>query len=136
MIDVLKSLPPGQYWYLASPYTHYPAGRTEAWTEVCAVAAKLMANGIDLFCPIAHGHAIERNRTCHLPPEHEFWMARNLPMMQHAHGIIVALMHTWVASRGVRAEMEYFAERHRPIAYYNPTTQGVFLLERDGVDQA
>ena len=95
------------YWYLATPYTSYPYGRNEAYHEACRAVAHCNKVGLEVFSPIVHSHPIEVLCT----QDHAYWMARDKPFMDHAHGLIIVKMKGWEESKGIAAERELFKDR-------------------------
>ncbi len=109
----------GVFFYLASPYSKYPGGVEAAFNEACVNAAMLMAEGIPIFCPIAHTHPLD----AYIPREkstHAFWMKADRWAVQLAHGIIVLEMDGWQDSLGVRHEIKCFQEALKPIIPMTP----------------
>src|SRR5574343_1954935 len=91
--------------YLASPYSHPdPAVRERRFEEVCRVASELMERGEAVFCPIAPSHAIHVRRA--LPETYEFWMAMDLPILQHCSKVKVLMLDGWQTSKGVTREIQ------------------------------
>ena len=85
------------FWYLASPYTHFPEGREAAYTLAVDTTAALLRAGVPVFSPIVHTH----------PPavagdlqqaSHEFWVGVDQPMMDAAGGIVVLFAPSWEKS--------------------------------------
>ncbi len=108
-----------RYWYLASPYAKYKDGREAAFRDISGIAAKFLIEGIPVFCPIAHSHAIatigEMKQV-----DHEFWMSCDLPFLNRAIGLIVAQLPGWQESRGVTEEIGFAKGIGIPIFPYNP----------------
>lgn len=113
------------YSYLASPYSvKHPISahqalllRLKRYERVCKMAAELMKNGENIFCPIAHSHAIE---TIGMPGEiygQDFWLKQDFSVLQHAKELIVFKMDGWDKSSGVAAEIEFAKENNIPIRY-------------------
>lgn len=46
------------YWYLASPYSKYPAGIEAAFQDICKQTALLIRHKIPVYSPIAHTHPV------------------------------------------------------------------------------
>lgn len=111
--------------YLASPYTNPddPADRLYCelrFAEACAGAAKLMARGMAIFCPIAHSHPV----AAYLPAEqrcsHQFWLAQDFAVLAQAEELIVLKLHQWERSYGIQQEI-IFAKKHGiPVLYLDP----------------
>lgn len=91
--------------YLASPYAHPdPDVREQRFDEVCRIAGALMATGHQVFCPIAHTHAIQSRYA--LPRTWEFWREQDLPLLAACDWLVVAAMDGWQDSVGVKAEIQ------------------------------
>lgn len=106
-----------KYIYLASPYSHpCPAVRVARFEVACRMAARLMDAGAVIFCPIAHSHAIaEVTGKKHM--NHEFWMRQDLPLLEHASGLIVLQLDGWLDSKGVNEEIEFALKHQIPVKY-------------------
>ena len=100
-------------WYLASPYSKYPAGREQAFRDVSRVALELIERGVNVFAPIAHSHPIETAGTATQSPD--FWLKLDEQFMKNCVGMIVACLPGWEASYGVNYELRHFAEAEKPI---------------------
>ncbi len=116
-LDLARSYP--GYWYLASPYSKYPAGIHVAFVDVCRHAAWLIRHGVRIYCPIAHTHPIATFGNID-PYDHKIWMPVDLPFMQGACGMIVDTMQLWADSYGINIEIEQFTADHKPIMYFDP----------------
>lgn len=105
------------FWYLASPYTNYPAGKNRAFTDVSVVGARLLAENVAVFCPIAQGHVLEAAGQRSLVNKAEaFWLETvDEPLMRASVGMILACMDGWEKSSGVGYELRHFAEAGKPI---------------------
>jgi hypothetical protein len=99
-------------WYLATPYTNFPAGVEAASELACREAGRLLDAGIKVFCPIAHFHAIRRVIG---PRPHAFWLDADQPFMDAARGLIVLHAEGWQDSVGILAEIACFREAGKPI---------------------
>ena len=107
------------YWYLASPYSKYPAGLEAAFQEVCRQTALLIRHGIPVYSPIAHTHPIAIHGGMD-PLDHGIWLPADLPLMRAAHGLIVCQMATWDQSYGIGEEIKEFTKLGLPIIYMEP----------------
>jgi hypothetical protein len=118
------------YWYLATPYTKYKAGREAAYEDASKQAALLLASGVHVYCPIAHTHPI----SLYTPPEldtHETWLALDHQFMVNAAGLIVCELDGWQESRGVLEEIETFKRAGKPIVHMLPgQVPGHFIGQR------
>lgn len=99
--------------YLASPYSKWENKDTAA--EIVAKAAAILMNdGLVIYSPISHGHAVAKYG---LPYTWEFWKAQCQPMIDAAVAIIVLQMDGWEDSVGVTYEIEEFKKAGKPIVY-------------------
>lgn len=105
---------PGGLWYLASPYSKYPAGREQAFRDVSAIAGKLIDKGVNVFAPITHSHPIETALKGDPKPA-DFWLKFDEYFMKNCVGMIVACLPGWESSYGVNYELRHFAEAEKPI---------------------
>ena len=102
--------------YLASPYSHLdPEVMERRFLDVCKVAAKLMSEGVFVFCPIAHTHpmAVAGN----LPREFDFWEKYDRVVLGQCKKLIVVKMPGWDISKGVQAEINIATEIGIPVEY-------------------
>lgn len=102
--------------YLASPYTHDdPAERVKRYEAACKCAARLMHEGVPVFSPIAHSHAIEQHFA--KPEGFNFWMQQDIPILVCASKMIVLMLDGWQASKGVTRELEVARTFCIPVEY-------------------
>jgi len=102
------------FHYLATPYSRFPAGLEEAHRQACLAAAECFREGLVVFSPIAHSHAIAF--VGGLGGDYETWQHCAEAMMAAA-GLIVVMMEGWEASVGIEAEIQWFRRAGKPIAY-------------------
>jgi hypothetical protein len=112
-IDELRSWPLS---YLATPYSLHPIGHEAAFTSACGITAKLMQMGVSVYSPIVHMHHVALYGDFD-PVDHEFWTRINRPMIELAHGLIVAKIWGWEQSRGIEQEIRDFTDADKPIVY-------------------
>jgi hypothetical protein len=107
--------------YLASPYTHYFAGRDKAFSHAAKISARLRSAGLFIYSPIVHLHPLT---TCHDldPLDLTLWYPHNHVMMERCDCLIVAHMEGWDTSDGVKSEIEYFKKMDKPIFDLDPVT--------------
>ncbi len=115
-IDFLRDIPQDEYWYLASPYSKYPAGLERAFQVVAAGAAVLIKNDIKVYSPIAHTHPIAIYGKMD-PLDHKIWLPADEPFMRRAYGLLVYKMVTWEDSYGIGIEIKDFKEAGKPIVH-------------------
>ena len=102
--------------YLACPYSH-PEGLVRAErAQIAARAAEfLMREGVAVFCPIVHGHAIEREtRTEH---DDAFWRIQDAPFIVACHALVILGLDGWRESKGVIWESAVAFEHNIPILF-------------------
>ena len=110
--------------YLATPYTLYHAGIDVAYEDACRLSARLLLDGVKIFSPIVHSHAIAEHGNLD-PLDHSFWLPINESTMQASDALLVAKMVGWENSFGVSHEIEWFTERGKPVHYLDPVTLAV-----------
>jgi hypothetical protein len=101
------------YWYLASPYEHYPYGHDRATLDVAQIAANLVERGIVVFASIVHSHHLVSHLSRKLT--HQEWLNFDVPFLDAAVGLIVAKMPDWHNSKCVQFEMSYMHKRRKPV---------------------
>lgn len=106
----------GGVWYLASPYSTYPAGWEAACRDVACVAASLLHHKVLVFSPITHSHPIGLVGSVK-PDDLPAWEALDRPFMEMAVGCIVAMLPNWQNSTGVSNEVRWFVEQNKPLIY-------------------
>lgn len=108
------------YWYLATPFTLYPAGHAEAWLLACREAGRYIKAGIPVFSPIVHSYPIAL--ICNIPADdQQLWLSADLPFMHAACGLIICTAEGWRESKGIAVEVDYFKSADRPVSFFPPT---------------
>lgn len=116
------------YWYLATPYTKWWAGRDDAAQEACLIAGGLIKRGVPVYSPIAHCHVI--GLACEMDMgDAEMWLTAERPMADRAHGILIAKLIGWQHSHGVTKEREWFDYAGKPAWLLDPTKWTIESLE-------
>lgn len=115
------------YWYLATPYKLYPAGKQAAYEAARYVSARLLSAGIPIYSPIVHNHPLSV-----LIPERDgdfdFWVRQaDEPLMEGAGGLLVCMMESWEISAGVLYEIEKFRRMNKPVVFYDPDPRKLAL---------
>jgi len=98
------------FWYLASPYSQFAEGLDKAAEAAAGAAGMLIAAGVHVYSPIAHSHPIAAAAQLD-PRDYGLWMPLNRVMMRAARGLIVLKLPGWASSKGVRMEIQEFANR-------------------------
>jgi hypothetical protein len=111
------------YWYVATPYSKYPAGLDAAYRDANQAAARLVTErGMRVFCPIAHSHSLcaiygtENGIGDALDPH--FWEWLDAPLLDACHGVAVVMMDGWSESRGVLHEIKTARKAGKPVIYF------------------
>ncbi|RJO72877.1 MAG: DUF1937 family protein [Myxococcales bacterium] len=110
------------FWYLATPYSKYPAGLTRAFEDAAIQAARLIERGLRIYSPIAHTHPVATHGNID-PLDHDIWLALDEAMMHAAVGLIVCRMESWQESHGIKIEIEAFQKAGKPVLYMDPLPQ-------------
>lgn len=134
----LEALKKHNLVYIASPYSNYCLGLDAAAKEVSRVAGQLLEAGVNVFCPIAHGHALNKEVSS-LPATHDFWLKYDQVFVDKCDALAVVLMLGWNKSTGVRWEIDQFRQTpdrvyaysrmgaiRRPIYFVEPMSLEVF----------
>jgi hypothetical protein len=103
--------------YLASPYSAYPWGREKAYVTVCHKAAELMEQGINIFCPIAHSHAIEMDGMNGVIHDGDWWLKQDYAVLDCCDELWVYKMPGWDKSYGIDQEIKRAKWEGIPIKY-------------------
>lgn len=113
------------YAYLASPYQN-PDNKSDhaycaiRFNEVCHYAAKLMAQGHLIFCPIAHSHVLSDHMVPEFRNSHDFWLRQDFALLTMADRLIVLQLHQWGRSYGVAQEIAFARDHGIPVEYLDP----------------
>ncbi len=105
-------------WYLASPYSKYKGGQQKAHDDVIKIMAALVKNGLKVFCPIAHTHALGLEMGNAL--DSNFWTDFDNTFLEFCDGVIVAKMPGWEESSGVAQEIAEAEKAGKQITYLDP----------------
>jgi hypothetical protein len=107
--------------FLSTPYSKYQGGLQVAFEDACKLAARLIINGLGIYCPIAHSHPIAYYGGIN-PLDVKLWMRLNEPHIKAANALLVAELPGWKDSEGMKGEMDAFALVGKPIYYVNPNS--------------
>lgn len=113
--------------YLASPYS--PVGNFSEDTkramkeyrfhDVCEVAARLMEQGHEIFCPIAHSHPIEVHGMDDIK-DGDFWLKQDFAILIHCDELWVLKLNGWNTSHGISEEVKFAKWHGIPVKYIEP----------------
>ncbi len=121
------------FWYLATPYTKFPAGEHAAFVAAAKEAALLFSNGIFVLSAITHTHPIYRAKPS-LGGAWETWAELDRRLIRASTGLIVCMLETWKDSTGIAAEIEFTQSIGKPVVYLTPGV--VPRLHADGCPMA
>jgi nucleoside 2-deoxyribosyltransferase len=110
--------------YLATPYTHDDhIVRTIRADTAAYVGAMLKKQGLHIFAPIPHGHAMQKHG---LPTEYQYWRDYCQNMLDRCDILYVTQMTGWEISIGIADEIQYMQEIGKPVKYLCPSCQTTF----------
>ncbi len=102
--------------YLASPYSHQdPKVMDHRFHQVAESAARLMAAGVQLFCPITHTHPIVIAGA--LPRGAEYWLTFDRWFIERCDAVVVVMIDGWEESVGVTHEIEMARVLGKPVIF-------------------
>lgn len=110
------------FWYVATPYTKFPAGHEAAAFMAARLTAKLMRAGVRCFSPIAHSHSVCIAGLQDMQHDSDFWCDHDEPLMEAAGGLLVVMAEGWSNSSGISREIDHFKHRNKPVVYWDPST--------------
>lgn len=87
----------------------------ERFDTVCCVAAKLMRDGVHLYCPIAHTHPIAVKGD--LPRGWDYWEAYDRKLLAACQELWIVMMDGWQESKGIAAERAIANELGLPVRF-------------------
>lgn len=102
--------------YLASPYSHKDPGVVwERYRAVAKYTAKCLREGEIIFSPIVYCHQLAVQYG--LPSEWGFWEKVDSEFISRCVELRVYMLHGWIHSRGVTAEIKIAEELGIKITY-------------------
>lgn len=108
-------------YYLATPYSKWPAGLDDAAQRAAALKGRLLVAGVVVYSPIAESHAVARAVALD-PRDHALWMPAGKMLFDACHGLIVAMMPGWRDSFGVGEEIKWARAASKPRLWMEPDT--------------
>lgn len=107
--------------YLASPYSKLVAtvGLDEAARVVALAAGAMIEEGIPVFSPIAHGHAVAEAYGLD-KLDQDMWMKQCFPILSRASVVVVLTFDGWRDSAGVLAETQSANLQGISVMHVNP----------------
>jgi hypothetical protein len=104
--------------YLISPYSDPdPAVREQRFQVACAVTARLLLDGHDVYSPVVHGHPLVRYG---LSADWSFWERYDREHLERCDEVVVLTLDGWRDSIGVQAELRHAAVLGKPVRYVEP----------------
>lgn len=110
--------------YLATPYSKYKDGQEVANKLASFYAGEIIKEGLPVFCPISHSHAISVNSDL-AAKDHSIWMPLDFAFTEAAFAMVVCMMSGWDDSYGIKKEIEYFKAHNKPIYYWEPIYRSI-----------
>jgi hypothetical protein len=109
--------------YLASPYTHLDTRIMEQrYQDTLDYMEYLMSRKRWAFSPIVHCHELAKKH--YLPTDYSYWKQYNFHMLTRCDELYVLGIEGWRASKGVRAELEFWdAFKHQGTVLWIQGTQ-------------
>lgn len=104
-----------RYIYLATPHYHENKSiMAERERAAVSIATRLVANGLRLFCAIAHSkdmpkHSVGKEIT------HSEFLLLDAPLLYHSDMLIVVCMDGWEKSEGIKKEVIAARMQKKPI---------------------
>lgn len=106
--------------YLASPYSHEEAHiRLERYIRACIVAGRLITEGHDIFCPVAHSH--QMSYSAHVRYDDPCWYRLDNAILAKCDELWILMLDGWKESKGIAAELAIAVERDMPVKYIEPS---------------
>lgn len=117
----ISKLADGGFVYLASPYSKLVStvGLDEAARVVSLAAGAMIEEGIPVFSPIAHGHAVAEAYGLD-KLDQDMWMKQCLPVLSSASALVVLTFEGWNESAGVLSEIQAATFQMIPTIKVNP----------------
>ena len=101
--------------YLASPYSHTSKKvRAKRYSQVLALTAKLIKQGIVVYSPIVHSHNLGLNG------DWEYWQEHDKQMLSVCSKLYVAKIPGFEKSIGVREEIKEARKKGIPVSFLYP----------------
>jgi hypothetical protein len=94
--------------YLATPYTHAdPTIVEKRYEEAMAYTHYLLERKRWVYSPIVHCHELAKRHS--LPTDFDYWRRYNYHILSRCDELYVLGIEGWRESKGVRAELEFWA---------------------------
>jgi len=101
--------------YVASPYSG--SDYQTRYEQVTSYVAKLNANGIVAFSPIAYGHTLIQFHP--MPSDWKFWETFCLSFLHNCNKMHVLMLDGWETSVGVQDEIVFAKSHGMTIEYHD-----------------
>lgn len=103
--------------YLSIPYRNH---EYLAFQVSCAVAARLVKKGEAVFSPIIQSHTISNNVIGLDRSDCDFWMERDLQILEKCDKLYVIMLSGWNEDRRVKTEIQTAMEHKKQIMSLDP----------------
>lgn len=113
IVEYLRRLQGNGFWYVASPYSRFPGGIEAANAEACRAGGWLINQGVHVFVPIPHSHALALLGGIAVD-NHDTWLEQDKAIANHAVGLVIVKLNSWDTSFGVNEERKWFAGWGKP----------------------
>lgn len=123
--------PPRSLVYLATPYSQYKAGHTQAFCDAAKLVARLLPV-MRVFSPIVHSHPVAFFGRLDAM-DMQIWTPLNQEMAAAADVLVVAHLDGWEESAGIAEEVGWFEQAGKPIYDLAPATLMMKLRKADGL---
>jgi hypothetical protein len=104
-------------WYLASPYSKYPAGPKAAYEVALRNTNLLLRNGFLVFSPIVHSHPLENSQPA---TDKRIWLEIDLAILPMCIGLIFLRAASWEISAGMKEEENIMWALGKPVIKMEP----------------
>lgn len=105
--------------YLGTPYSLYEGGLDLAAREARILEAKLVANGVKAYSPVAHTHELAQLSGIDAL-DLNFWLEYDEPFMEAADALLIGELKGFEKSDGIDYEKDIFRGQGKPIFWVHP----------------
>jgi hypothetical protein len=98
-------------YYLANPYNGTDHEKKERFEQCCQVTSRFIKNGVHLFSPVVHNHAmIETVKDWSVEQRQSLILPYDFSFLKRAAAMILLKLDGWEKSYGVEKELEFCCE--------------------------
>src|SRR3989338_9465268 len=107
-----------RYYYLAQPYYGTELEIKQRVTIAHEVCFKFLQQGVPVFSPLAHNHAIiEQAPPLTSEQRRDIFLTFDFVMLRSAAAMIVLKIPGWKQSHGLQCELEFCVKQDIPVLY-------------------